>query len=266
MGASMRTEFDYETAWEEAAKPAFEALPADTKSLLATVAVVAKGLHQDAACDMVWPSDGGTLRKMFEALGSEQLATASRVAYYYGHWGSGKDTLYDGSTWKLANYADQVLRARLGLVRSSCNERGSVFMCHEGLVRVGVSTADSWMWDEVALATAENVETIRYEVGTIAVPTIARDNRVAWDRYADDVKAVCLKLRARLMPSDPYLTALFDTDRFMVPDGTLRGARPTDHVGVASMGASMRTEYLARLLLVPLTQERLEGYVRRVRS
>lgn len=164
--------FDYITAWEELARPQFEALPANVRALLDRVTAEAGHLSQLADCSMPWPDetseasiaafDGVTLRQKFDKIPAEFLAKAAHVVYFVGHWGDAQsraELIPAGSaTWKFSHYADQVLRERLGLPPRGDNGRDKSriqYAVHEGLIRVAYSSPDMWSWKEVAPATAE---------------------------------------------------------------------------------------------------------------
>ena len=136
----------------------------------------------------------------FEVWADEQptaLAKAARVTYFTGHWfakpilkshfepcGPGQWELIEpeeplfsmvgrllqehGSHWKFSNYADQVLRERLGLPvkRAFSKNNSAYFQVLEGMLRLCLSyknkqDGDGWLWHEVGLATPENLAKIR---------------------------------------------------------------------------------------------------------
>lgn len=149
--------FDYETAWKELALPAYKQLPNAALVLIEETGLVSENLHQNSACNMVWPDDGGKLREMFERLDINTLATAAHVSYCYSHWRPGKSIAGDAPTvpggWKFANYADQVLRVRFNAARDV--KSGVGLLIHEGTIRVGYSSSDMWTWHEIAPATQD---------------------------------------------------------------------------------------------------------------
>jgi len=150
--------FDHEKAWQDLALPAYKQLPTAALCLIEHAAIVADGLRQDSACNMVWPDDGGKLREMFERLDSETLASASHVSYVYNHWKPSASVAGDAPKshgWKFSDYADQVLRARFGLGRDI--KSGAGLLIHEGTIRVCYSSRDSWTWHEVAPATENGI-------------------------------------------------------------------------------------------------------------
>lgn len=149
--------FDYENAWLELALPQYKRLPNQVLVLVEEVSIVAANLTQNSACEMIWPDDGGKLRRQFEAIDSENLANAANVVYFYGHWRPSSEyaknapEIKSGGCWKFSNYADQVLRARFGVSRES-NEMVGLNII-EGTIRLYYSSPDMWTWKEVAPAT-----------------------------------------------------------------------------------------------------------------
>lgn len=211
-GQQMKT-FDYENAWLELALPAYKQLPNAALVLIEEVGIVADNLHQNSACDMVWPDDGGKLREMFDRLDSETLATAARVSYFYSHWRPGDSIAGDAPTvpcgWKFANYADQVLRGRFNVGRSIKSCIG--LMIHEGAFRVGYSSRDMRIWEEVAPATEEGHK----HAGAIA----GRIRRSVAGKLGADADSAAYhemeKIKADAKPG------LWDTSRFMVEESEL---------------------------------------------
>jgi hypothetical protein len=221
MTTTERTEFDHEGAWNEAARPLFESLPGVVRALFALTCGVARDLHQSPNDDMPWPEDGGTLRAQFEALDDLTLATAAAASYPYGHWSpEGTAAACSGGTWKFSNYCDQVLRARL---KCDHNPRsGAGLMVHEGLIRVGVSTAWRWQFVEVAPATAENARRVRESLAKFPEPT-RNSKRATWDKWSDAVVARARTLRAELLPGagDPLGRVTRAGEIYLVPYGTV---------------------------------------------
>ena len=187
--------FDYEAAWHEVARPAYEALPQDVRDLLAQVAVEAAGLNQLPDLSMPWPDDpqmgergtpGSTLRVRFDAIPAETLAFAARVIYYVGHWyPTGADLALPGrmagAYWKFAHYADQSLRARLAAATSADAMRSNgPFQIHEGVIRLCYSSKDMWTWVEVAPATIAGLEYARKLRGRLSVKLAEDCDQVAY--------------------------------------------------------------------------------------
>lgn len=189
--------FDYLRAWHELAYPAYEALEDEVRKLAEVTCVVAQDQQQGKNLDVTWSSD--EVNQAFETMADEQptaLAKAARVVFFIGHWfarpilkpyfepcGPGQweliepeeplfsmvGRLYsDGGSWKFSNYADQVLRERLGLPpRSTFSQRNSAyFQVHEGMLRLCLeyknrAEGEGWTWNEVGLATPDNLAKIR---------------------------------------------------------------------------------------------------------
>jgi len=159
-----KTRFDYRAACLEVAEPAVRALPEPVLALYRELrdAEDFDNLAQGRDLDVPMPD---SLRDRFAGLDTETLAHAAWTLYHFGHW-SGKldadkpDTR--GATWKFANLADQVLRARLQLPsRGTRKSIGYTFEVHEGALRLCASTPDSWTWLEVGPATEAFLEVAR---------------------------------------------------------------------------------------------------------
>jgi hypothetical protein len=159
-------QFDFRRAWNEVAKPAFDALPQNLRDLYERICVECKDLHQESGTlNMPWPGDDpirwpyGSLRAVFDAVDAEWLAQAARVINCYGHWSpSGHVQAGGGGTWKFSNYADQILRERCGMnvvCAGKYKTSGITYQIHEGLLRVCYEDPHSWWWHEVGLGTPE---------------------------------------------------------------------------------------------------------------
>lgn len=154
--------FDYEQAWIELALPAYKKLSTQVIALLESVGVAAADLHQLSDCSMPWPKDGGKLRKLFDAVSTDDLSMASMVVYYYGDWRPRKiaERLnapeVPGVSWKFSHYADQVLRERLHISHRDGGMRVGLLI-HEGRIRIFYSSRDCWTWEEIAMANDEGL-------------------------------------------------------------------------------------------------------------
>lgn len=133
-------QFDYEAAWTKLILPAMEALRTNDPAvldLLKEITATCRELRQDTrTLDLPWP-DG--LKEKFEAINSMTLAFASFTIHNYGHWmpgGHNEDRALE--TWKFANFADQILRERLGLVKDTGRDRsvGYAFDVQHGLLEL----------------------------------------------------------------------------------------------------------------------------------
>lgn len=222
--------FDYKTAWEQVARPGFEALPRNIRELYDRVCRECEGLNQEReTLDMPWPeqrfdaSPGETsLYHSFDQLPTEWLAQAAHLVYFYGHW-SPKGHSYAGSggTWKFANYADQILRKKLDLPKGEYGKPGYGFHVVEGFLRFHYSDKDTWTWREVGLATAE---------------TLARARRFFEDHLSEPLRDIAELRRPQnsakhelfekwaglmadeLWPVSPFLALLKDKERYMVEE------------------------------------------------
>lgn len=162
--------FDYEAAWFELARPAYETLPADVRALLAYTAEAADGLAQLTDCSMPWPDADGEYRDLasrFERIPAEVLSHAARVINSVGHWypssakGYAIPGLGTGAHWKFAHYADQSLRTRLGLAPRGMDTRGVSIEVHEGSLRLCYSSRETWTWQECQPATQSGLARAR---------------------------------------------------------------------------------------------------------
>lgn len=167
--------FDFKTAWNELARPEFEAL--DTRAKYLFLEVAEKCAESEQGKDLLIPWPDVEMRQHFEALPRPILAYASRVIYFYGHWSpEGHASIGAGAYWKFADLADQSLRASLPvaptLARPESSEKAaegvSLRVCN-GFLRVCVSTRDTWQWRELGLATIAN----QAAWGSVELPVIA---------------------------------------------------------------------------------------------
>lgn len=206
-------EFDYKTAWQEVAAPAFNALPPEVHYLYQEVCQHCGDLRQDAdTLDMPFPAG---LREKFEKLTDMQLADSAAIIHAFGHWHSSNPD-NTGAYWKYSNYADQVLTARLGLRR---RPRYGPYAAkglevHEGVIRVCLSAKWFWQWEEVCLATRENLEAIR--AANLPGPPQGPAPRQFAEDWADTCLAQIKTLKNNLGPKDGYATRLFNLEEFMV--------------------------------------------------
>lgn len=203
--------FDYEHAWENLAKPMFEALPADVHELYQRVIDEAGGLQQSPNLNMPWPEYGAvtvdhlpgyTLRQLFDKMPAETLATAARVIHSYGHWYVGRNADRVGGHWKFANYADQSLAAR---IHETLDPRwptsyGIGYRIHDGFLRVHCSTPYSWTWEEIGLGTQSIFDHCK-ALGSNQPPRADRMTRPAWDIYATRAQEFFGLLKAAVKPA-----------------------------------------------------------------
>lgn len=201
-------DFDYKTAWQELAAPAFDSLPQSTLDLLALVNQEAADLHQQQDLTMPWPNDA--FKAAFDAADAAELAYAARVIYFHGHWHPGKSPYKKGEYWKLMHYADQSLNARLGLpVVDRDHKFGVNFKVIEGLIRAQFNHKNGWMNEDLGLATEENLKSCRPDVITSTI---------------DNFEKRCKQARKKLAAKDPLIAPWLDKERFMIdksPDGVL---------------------------------------------
>lgn len=163
------SEFNFQKAWLELAKPAFDSLPRNIRELVAAVDVECKDFRQDKnTFDLPWPKEADYMKMenppqdwlytRFNSIDSDLLAPAAHVVWSLGHWAFGKHTLesfqLNGTYWKFSNLADQVLRKRLSLKRHN-NSSGITFGVHDGFLRLCLSTNHMWRWNEIGLATTD---------------------------------------------------------------------------------------------------------------
>lgn len=170
-------QFNYKKAFDEAAFPAYEALSPYVKNVFEEVINQASDLSQSKDLSMPWPKT--PLMELFGGLNDFDVAVASKVIYSAGHWAYAEfDLAFEaggsayqlrnklqnhGSYWKFSNYADQILRERLGVEYRPNYNRDNLrnFEIHVGMIRICVQTPDSWNWIDLALATRENMEMLR---------------------------------------------------------------------------------------------------------
>lgn len=120
-------QFDYEAAWDKLIQPAMEAIKNNDPGILVLMEDIG-GHHADVVqdqrtLDLPWP-DG--LKARFEEVPTMTLAFSSFIVHNYGHWGyKGEAAAWKDATWKFSNWADQILRERLGIVKESARDRGT---------------------------------------------------------------------------------------------------------------------------------------------
>lgn len=215
--------FDYESAWLEVAAPAYKALPDSIHRLVDLVAVRCADLHQLSDCSMPWPDDDNagadSLQRAFEDVSADVLAYAAQVVHNFGHWWprsiAGDYSLpgrEQGSHWKFAHYADQTLRAKLGLPARGSNghERGYGYAVHEGVIRLTYADSHSWNWIEIAPATPEGYEKAREVAGRFTT----KDDSARWQAF-EEYKTV------QEWPT-PEWAAIADLTPYMVDDGVMK--------------------------------------------
>ncbi len=165
--------FDYARAWADVSVPAFQSLDESIRALLALVDAKAGALHQLPDTSMPWPNDGDELRAAFDRVPAPDLAFAAQVIYTMGHWHPNPKVLGvgplanlipqgSGAHWKFSHYADQALRARLGLNPSgrdsSLHSRGWSRAIHQGEIRICYSSKNMWTWIAAAPADEAGIE------------------------------------------------------------------------------------------------------------
>lgn len=221
-------EFNYKKAWTHLALPEFDRLPPAVRALVDDTARAAIDLRQGKDLLLPWPDDGGTLRRAFDACENDALAPAAHVVHAFGHWAprlmkqlkltwqqdylAGLQTAEalqsTGAYWKFSNYADQVLRARLGLARDHA-PRGASFAVHEGVLRVCFSMPDVWTWKAIGWASYQTLALAR----EVAEPDWFATNRTA-SRHQEVFDEYVAKILANREVSESF-RRLTDTERFM---------------------------------------------------
>lgn len=155
--------FDYKRAWREEAAPKLLSLPISSLQLVWRTHTEAKGIRQRRDLSLDWPNTG--LRADFVAMSNEELSYAAHVVACEGHWHPGyKDWLKpltkDGTYWRFAAYADEILRSNLG-IKTISDVKGFTLEILEGKLRVGFGFKHDWYSVFAGLATQENVDAAR---------------------------------------------------------------------------------------------------------
>ena len=107
-------EFNYQRAWREWAQPRFDKLSPELRALFTDVLAATDDLHtvpQKYETPFPDTEKGNALAVAFSKFGSEELAEAACVIYYYGHWGytaEGKESQKGGAYWLFQRLADHV--------------------------------------------------------------------------------------------------------------------------------------------------------------
>ena len=145
------SDFNYEKAWIQIAKPAFEGLSKEQKEAHEKLCGIVSDLHQGR--DLKIPLSDEMVETV-KSLSCKDLAEVARASYYGGHWKpSGVSPLFNtfnGASWKVSNVIDQILRSRLK--PEACIE------IHEGIFKRIFSGGDYWVWEEFGLATEANMK------------------------------------------------------------------------------------------------------------
>jgi len=152
--------FDYKTAWREEAAPKLLSLPTSSLHLIWRTHLEAKGIRQGRDLSVSWPNTD--LKSAFVVMSNDELAYAAHVVACEGHWHPGyKDWLKpltkEGTYWRFAAYADEVLRSNLG-IKTISNIGGFTLEVLEGKLRVGFGFKHDWFSVFVGLATQENLD------------------------------------------------------------------------------------------------------------
>lgn len=160
--------FDFETAQVELAIPAWNALPDSTKELVFMVIKAVEHLPQEQGTLLVrFPTEEdeeaagiprGEIARRIGYLSSRDIALAAEIAHNVCHWASGKDQVEElkGLGRKFSQVATRFLHRRmseLGLSVSltSSGHRDVVVYIYEGVIRVGFSGKDFWMFRKIGL-------------------------------------------------------------------------------------------------------------------
>lgn len=148
--------FNYQKAWFIFAKPAYKNLTKKQTEVHSTVAALIGKLNQGH--DLTIPLTE-KITNTLEILTCLELAEIARASNCVGHWLPGNvKPLFDnkrGESWKVSNAIDQILRKRL--LDGSKMVRVEIL---EGIFRVNFSSRDCWLWEEVGLATENNLKVI----------------------------------------------------------------------------------------------------------
>lgn len=124
----MSWEFDYARAWRDWAKPEFETLSPELKSLLRRVCRICG--HPEFNAD----SQANAFMSVKDALQNastmQELAKAITVVYYYGHWNSDSKDLYSGhgAYWQ---FVDMVKQAYISRFPGPSNDWKTVYKMPE---------------------------------------------------------------------------------------------------------------------------------------
>lgn len=221
--------FNYVDAWTQEAEPRFRALPDAVRELaLSMEHETIRELYQDRDTLMIWPEDNGALWARFDAFDDHTLARAAHVVHAFGHWFPGSERVRDpygldlgprpnpfpsGGSWKFANYATQVLHARLGLNPRQRNGGGFGFRLVDGELRRSYSSRDSWTWEVLGLATRENLasaQAVKPQPITVRVPVSEYRVRVeldsaTWAAHIAAAREAC-----------GYAVDIIDAGRFLI--------------------------------------------------
>ncbi|MFW6061597.1 MAG: hypothetical protein ACOC93_02195 [Planctomycetota bacterium] len=227
--------FDFEGYWMDVIQPLWDQLPDQIKHIVRAMGA-APGVRQDSQCHIDWSSVPESLREKIQALDDATLARTAVIAHDYGHCRPGAiipDGFEDdprakeetgarprfrcpgedigGGGWQFALCADRVLSDRLEIPRDAAPRTRTGLYIHEGRFRLYHQGNGHWIWEDVALATAETLRQIRewlvrYEHG---------DDRI-WLFGADDVRLIARQLLDHVHPAGTAERQLLDKSPWLV--------------------------------------------------
>lgn len=178
--------FNWQKAWVEAARPAYEQHILTNQDIMGAYHLVVehyRDIHQDRDhLGIPWRKDkdgSSTDRLYFQSLDLAELAFASRVIYFLGHWWPGDYGLGPlfretfpfpgrewGAHWKFSRLADQTLREmlekELGTDEFGQKRHGHGWHweVHEGAAWLCYSSRSMWTWYEVNPAAHANLNVL----------------------------------------------------------------------------------------------------------
>ena len=153
----------------ELAAPALVRLPIDAKSLVKKTRQAMARFHPQYEDDLPWP-DG--LQAGFELI--DDLPYLSCVVFHESHW---KPGIQDQTGWQFANFADQVIRERLRIVRPDRTPESLVYHVDMGLLYQHVRS-QSVDFRAMRLAGWATFDTLRH-VSNI-LPASEHMDKTAW--------------------------------------------------------------------------------------
>jgi len=215
------TEFDHELAWDRLAKPSFDILPRNLRELYERVCQQCDSLQQNGGdLKMPWPGresdnhlayealiedSADSLWIEFERVPYEDLAVASRVVYYYGHWSpDGHSRAGAGGSWKFASYADQMLEHKLkhfcpvGFRDRFGEGRGGdyYFDIRQGVLHACWSDSSGWGSVPVGLATPEVFQKSLADLSQVSIESMEYRHWPNEGRHIDQFKNVVSRFQS----------------------------------------------------------------------
>jgi len=220
--------FDYVTAWERLAFPAYQKLPERVRRAHATLAPIAATCSQDRNCDLTWPEDIGQLNVVtatLTVLSTEDLAHGACVIHDCGHWLPGnkeqfqnilQEDIYRGSYWRTVLWFSQTIGMRLALGKRG-QHNGHGYHIQDGMLHANYSSKHCWLNTRVGFATPEHLGIARRLYPEFTVQT--EQNRKSEDAHMDRHEKLTKRiLGSTIEATQEHLRGFLDMNAYRVEE------------------------------------------------